>query len=240
MNIHSIRAGIANVHLVGNEHSVVIVDAGWSGHARRILAAVSHMGYKPGDVRLILLTHVHVDHAGSAAELRRLTGAPIGIHKGDAEIARSGTHALPIGRGWMGMSSKWLADRIDLQLAFEKFVPDVWLEEGQTLGAFGLEGYLVHTPGHTRGSVTLALEEGIFLIGDALINLFRVGYPMYWEDPDQGRESGAKIQKLKPRAIYSGHGRAFSGQELDLYLDTRLARGSRLPGEDKQWRTSIK
>lgn len=221
MNIHSIRAGIANVHLVDDGHGLVIVDAGWSGYGRQILSEVTRLGYRPREVRLILLTHVHADHAGSAAELRRLTDAPLAIHRGDARYARAGKHQIPTGRGWIGVSSKWLADRIDLQLGFEPFDPNVWLEEGQTLTDFGIEGYVVHTPGHTQGSVTLAMEEGITLIGDALINMFRVGYPMYWENPEQGRESGLKIQKLKPRMIYSGHGRAFGGDELDRYLDLR-------------------
>ncbi len=225
--IHSIRAGIANVHLVDDGHGVVIVDAGWGGYAGRILSAVSRLGYQPRDVRLILLTHGHVDHVGSAAELRRLSGAPISIHRGDATIACAGKHRIPAGRGWMGISSKWLADRIDLELGFEPFTPDVWLEEGQSLNEYGVEGYVIHTPGHTPGSVTLALEDGIVLVGDALINLFKVGYPMYWENPEQGRESGRKIQRLKPREVYSGHGRAFSGDELDRYMELRPARKSR-------------
>jgi hydroxyacylglutathione hydrolase len=227
MNIHSIRAGIANVHIVDDGRGIVIVDAGWNGYGRQILSAVKRLGYQPRDVRLILLTHVHADHAGSAAELRRLTGAPVAIHRGDAAYASAGKHHIPTGRGWIGASSKWLADRIDLQLKFERFDADVWLEEGQTLNDFGIEGYVIHTPGHTSGSVTLALEEGVTFIGDALINMFRVGYPMYWENPEQGRASGLKIQKLEPRVIYSGHGRAFGGDELDRYLELRLAKRSR-------------
>ena len=227
MKIHSLMAGIANVHLIDDGRGVVIVDAGWRGFAGRILRAVRRLGYQPGDVRLILLTHVHADHAGSAAELRRRTGAPIAAHRADAGYALEGRHGIPTGRGWAGISSKWLADRIDLGLRYEPFTPDIWLEEGQSLGDFGLEGYLVHTPGHTRGSVTLALEDGVTMIGDALINLFKIGYPMYWEEPERARESGRRIQSLKPRVLYSGHGRAFSGEELDRYLEEYLAKKSR-------------
>jgi glyoxylase-like metal-dependent hydrolase (beta-lactamase superfamily II) len=227
MKIHSFNAGIANVHLIDDGRGVVVVDAGWRGFASRILRQVRRLGYQPRDVRLILLTHVHVDHAGSAAELRRLTGAPIAAHRGDAHIALAGRHTMPLGRGWAGVSSKWLVEKSGVELKFEAFTPDIWLEQGQTLGDFGLEGYVVHTPGHTRGSVTLALEDGITLIGDALINLIKVGYPMYWEDPERARESGRKIQGLKPRVLYSGHGRAFSGAQLDHYLEAYAAKKAR-------------
>jgi glyoxylase-like metal-dependent hydrolase (beta-lactamase superfamily II) len=228
MRIHSFRAGIANVHLIDDGRGVVIVDAGWQGSARRILSRVRMLGYAPRQVRLILLTHVHIDHAGSAGELRRQTGAPIAVHRGDARNALTGQHRIPTGRGWAGTGSKWLADRLNLTLAFDAFTPDVWLEEGQTLLDFGLEGYVIHTPGHTAGSVTLALEYGIAIIGDALINMFKVGLPLYWEDPAAGRESAKKIQSLKPRVLYSGHGRVFSGSELDNYMARRAAKKGEL------------
>lgn len=226
MRVHTIRAGIANVHLVDVGSGVIIVDAGWSGYGRRIASTLTRLGYQAGDVRLIFLTHVHADHAGSAAELKQLTGAPIACHRGDETYARTGKHHIPTGRGFAGVTSKWLADRIDLELKYQPFTPDVWLEEGQTLGSFGIEGYVVHTPGHTQGSVTLAMEGGVTFVGDALINLVKVGFPMYWEDPEKGRNSGRKIQRLKPSKIYSGHGRAFDGDELDRYLEARLVKKS--------------
>ena len=227
MEIHSFRAGIANVQFIDDGRGVVVVDTGWQGYAPHILRRIARLGYGPRDVRLIVLTHVHVDHAGSAAELRRLTGAPIAAHRGDAATARAGEHDMPLGRGWAGISSKWLVEKSGMKLSFQPFTPDIWLEEGQTLGDFGVEGYVVHTPGHTRGSVTLALEDGVTLIGDALINMIKVGYPMSWEEPEQARESGAKIQGLKSRVLYSGHGRPFSGAQLEQYLELYAAKKAR-------------
>ncbi len=230
MTIHSFLAGMANVHLidVGHENNggrgIVVVDAGWPGFAERILKRVARIGYQPREVRLILLTHVHVDHAGSAAELRQLTGAPIAMHAGDAHIALAGKHGMPLGRGWAGISSKWIVDRSFRELKFEAFKPDILLEEGQRLADFGVDGCIVHTPGHTLGSATLVLGDGRALIGDALINLFKVGFPMYWEVPELARESARKIQTLKPRMLYSGHGRAFSGAALDRYLEIYAAK----------------
>ncbi len=227
MQIHSFLAGMANVHLVHNGRGVVIVDAGWQGCAGRILKQVARIGYQPREVRLILITHVHVDHAGSAAELRRLTDAPIAIHRGDEPIARAGKHSMPIGRGCAGVSSKWMVDRSFRELKFESFRPDLLLSDGQRLHDFGIEGRIVHTPGHTLGSVTLLLEDRTAFTGDALINLFRVGYPMYWESPDLARESGKKIQALKPRVLHCGHGRAFGGADLDRYLENYAAKKGR-------------
>ncbi len=194
------------------------------GFSGRILRQVQRLGYTPRDIRLIVLTHVHMDHAGSAAELRRRSGAPIAIHRADLPIALAGRHRIPIGRGLAGVSSRWLVERSFKTLRFEAFQPDILIEEGQSLADFGLEGYVVHTPGHTSGSLTLALEDGVTLVGDALINLFRVGYPMYWQDPEAARESGRKIQALKPTVLYSGHGRPFSGGALDEFIESYSAK----------------
>lgn len=227
MRIDSFLAGIANVHLIDDGEGIIVVDSGWPGSAPAIVKRIKRLGYSPQDVRAILLTHGHFDHAGAAVELRRLTGAPIAAHPGDNAYMAAGRHSIPTGRGWAGVSSKWVADRISLWPGFESFKPDVALEEGQTLGQFGLEGYVLHTPGHTAGSATLALEDGITIIGDALINMIKVGFPMYWEAPEQARDSAVKIQASKPRMLYSGHGRPFSGAELDRYLETYWTKKNR-------------
>lgn len=64
------------------------MDTGNPGRPDRILARLAECGVAPGDMRLILLTHGHVDHFGSAAELCERTGAPVAIHALDAEAVR--------------------------------------------------------------------------------------------------------------------------------------------------------
>jgi len=77
--------------LVGDR--VVIVDTGVGGQAERILERIAEEGHAPGDVSLILLTHGHGDHAGSAAALRDATGAPIAL--GDCfAAATAAAHGL--------------------------------------------------------------------------------------------------------------------------------------------------
>ena len=156
------------------------------------------------------------------AELKRRTGAPIAAHRGDAEYARTGRHRLGIGRGWAGVTTQRLSDLVRFEYRFEPFTPDLWLEEGEGLNELGVAALVVHTPGHTLGSISLALQDGVMLIGDALINLFKLGYPMYWECPELARESARRIQSLKPRVLYSGHGRPFDGKELDRFIDLQI------------------
>ena len=135
------------------------MDTGNPGKADRILARLAKHGVAPSDVRLILLTHGHVDHFGSTAELRERTGAPVAIHALDAEAVRQGIHQP----GSLHPTSQLidLLMRIPLPLFPDRapaFDPDVafegeWRLDEYTstpLSAGGVAGRVIHTPGHTR------------------------------------------------------------------------------------------
>lgn len=221
MFIHTIPSLIANIYLIETDSGIVIIDTGFSNAARSVLRTVEQLGHAPRDVRLIFLTHVHLDHAGSAAELHARTGAPIAMHRADVPKARAGKHNLPNGRGLTGKLLEHSFNRTGMQFSYTPFEPDVLLDEGQTLNDFGLNARIIHTPGHTLGSLSLALPDDVMLIGDAMINQFRVGMPLYGEDIDLAYDSLRKIHSLRPRLLFSGHGKPFAGQALTRYFEIK-------------------
>ena len=77
MMIHTLFTGVANTHIVETQNGLAIIDAGMPHQAAAILKRIRALGHSPQDVRVILLTHGHIDHAGSARLLKRLTGAPV-------------------------------------------------------------------------------------------------------------------------------------------------------------------
>lgn len=221
MFIHTVTSLIANSYVISTEGGVAIVDTGFSNAWRDILRTVDQLGYTPPDVRLIFLTHVHMDHAGSAAELRRQTGAPIAMHRADVGKARAGGHNLPHGRGTAGKILERVVNASSLRFRYTPFEPDILVEDGFMLDEFGTVGKVVYTPGHTLGSVSLELGEGVWIIGDAMINQIRVGMPMYGEDIALAYDSLRKINSQSPRILYSGHGKPFSGMEMARYFEIK-------------------
>lgn len=218
MKVHSLFTGIANTHIVENSRGVIVIDAGMPRQARRTMNALRALGHSPQDLKLILLTHGHIDHAGSAVALKRLTGAPIAMHRADARLTATRDLKIPPGRNartdWVGRAIAkfgWMAP-------LETFAPDVWLEDGMSLRDFGLDARVVHTPGHTAGSVSLAFDDGAVFVGDAILNLLHVSFPLFWEDATDAHESACKIRALQPRVCYSGHGRAFDLNALDAFV----------------------
>ena len=77
---------VANVYLVVTEDGLLLVDSGMPGNAKRILAFTKNLGYQPRDLRFIVLTHCDIDHVGSVAKLKELTGAQVAVHELDAPV----------------------------------------------------------------------------------------------------------------------------------------------------------
>lgn len=218
MQIHTLFTGVANTFIVENQNGVMVIDAGMPHQATRILKTIRAHGYSPQDVRLILVTHGHIDHAGSAVALKRLTGAPIALHRDDVRLVITPNLKIPPGRtrttefvGAVMRAFGWLAP-------IETFTPDVMLDDGQSLREFGFDARVIHTPGHTAGSVSVLCDDGTLFVGDSILNLVHVAFPLYWEDAAQARASALKIHALKPRVCYTAHGHPFDANELEAFI----------------------
>lgn len=213
LKVHIIQAGLGCAHLIEYDRGLVLVDTGSRGNERKILRCIRSLGRD--DLRLIFITHAHLDHYGSAAALRRLTGAPIAIHHADA--AAMGRGETPLGsvrgRGRLGLVLLQFGGAI---LAPEPTPADILLDDGEDLASFGLDAVVVHTPGHTPGSSSLLVEKRLALVGDLLSTR---GHPhvqrFYATDWTLIQASLTRIQALKPEWVYPGHGsHPMSGETL--------------------------
>ncbi|MEW5719935.1 MAG: MBL fold metallo-hydrolase, partial [Chloroflexota bacterium] len=188
MKIHTLFSGVANTFIVEDARGVVVVDAGMPRQASRIVNAIRARGRAPQDVRLILITHGHIDHAGSAVALKKLTGAPIAIHRGDARLVATPSLKIPPGRSAATQALGALMRAFGWAVPLDTFVPDVWLDDGQSLREFGLDARVAHTPGHTAGSISVLCDDGALFVGDAILNMLHVAFPLFWEDAASARE----------------------------------------------------
>jgi len=85
-----IEIGIVNVYLIKTNDGLVLVDAVWPNKIDEILEGVRQTGHDSADIKHLLLTHGHVDHAGSAAEIIRRTGAEAYVHAADLALTAAG------------------------------------------------------------------------------------------------------------------------------------------------------
>ena len=201
-----------NAYLLAGER-IVIVDTGIGGQAEHILETLAELGRVPSDVSLILLTHGHGDHAGSAAALREATGAPVALGAGDEEKCLAGVDTEMEGRGFVGRSLlKLIRSRQNATPAgSEPAGPraDVIIAEELSLAEYGVDAVVVPTPGHTRGSLSVFTAAGDALVGDLL-----GGGGLSRKVPHRGifvcdqAAMDASIEAViarSPQATYTGH-----------------------------------
>lgn len=148
-NITLVRHLFANIYLIEHEGGLIAVDAGNKGSKKRILRKIKELGYAPGDLSIILLTHGHFDHFGGAFDLQVGTGAAIAAHKADLPAYEKG------GVGIMPEPLNWILNHIGIfkpgLFGARPLTIDHFVEDGNFI-----EGWqVIHTPGHTAGTISL-------------------------------------------------------------------------------------
>ena len=136
--------------ILGDEvtHEAMVVDPG--DNIPEILSRLQKHGLS---VRQIVVTHAHIDHVGGAALLKRVTGAPVFLNQQDLGLLG----AMEIQAGWLGIPTPKVVP------------PDASADDGLTVGLPTLQAEVIHTPGHTPGSICLLFpKHGLLLAGDTL------------------------------------------------------------------------
>ncbi len=213
--VHPVRLGIANAYIVRHK-GAIIVDTGDPGNENAILDAAKDLGIVPEDIRLILLTHGHGDHAGSARRLREMTGAKVAVHRDDAEKLRYGNQGK--------LRAACLTGRVlgpffgGKKARYPPLDPDILIGDSFDLRPFGVDGTVIPTPGHTLGSVSVFLAGDDVIVGDLIfpsIPSEKPGLPFWADDIDAVCRSIALVRERHPRTVYTGHGGPFSGEAIE-------------------------
>jgi len=150
----------ANVYLIESDIGLILVDTGFRGNTWKVLRAIRQLGYKPSDLSMIVLTHAHFDHFGGAATLKDRTGAQVAGHSADVKYFELGGLGAMTGI----ISGKFHADRaVKVKILGAPSVRiDKPLEDGDQIG----EWNVVHTPGHTPGTISLhSKKRGVLITG---------------------------------------------------------------------------
>ena len=184
VKIKRLRSGIVSSFLVYNNDAVILVDTGHSGATQNFIDAIGEIQKCPGDVNLIVLTHTHFDHAGGAKRIRELTKAPLAVHRSEATFLRKGRTPVPDGTRWKGKVLAALGRTFGRRLTrYPAVEPDLLVDEELSLTDYGIPGSVVHTPGHTSGSLSVLLDSGEAIVGDNVLGISSKNhYPPFAND----------------------------------------------------------
>jgi len=228
-----VEIGLSNGWIIRSGRGAALVDAGFDGFAPRVAWGLRHMGLAPSDLKLIIITHAHVDHIGALSDIVRGTGAAVAVHELEAEYVRTGQPLMPRGLTPRGRITVALGNRHPEALRVRAVEPKVIVRNELDLAPWGLAGRVVETPGHSPGSVSVVLEDGRAYVGDLVVNSFRPMLPLrtscFGDSPEEMPVSWRKVLDLGARVICPGHGRSFPAALLAKLLARLLAKTSR-PG----------
>jgi ribonuclease/clavin/mitogillin len=187
MNILNVGYGSTNYYLIGQNTTPLLIDVGWPGTLPKLLNIFRRKRVSLKDIKYLLITHYHPDHAGLAQELK-LKGIQLVVLENQQSF-------IPKLRTYMKPSYPYLEITPDdnLNLNFK--------DSREFLLRLGIRGEIIHTPGHSDDSVSLILDEGIAFTGDL------PGLAWAREDSiHQVELSWKSLRALNVKTIYPGHG----------------------------------
>jgi hydroxyacylglutathione hydrolase len=223
VRIEAVPLGVDTCYLL-RDRGTVLVDAGVPGMAAAFTRRLARLRVAPREVTLVVITHGHFDHAGSANEIRAATGAAVAVHRDDVAKVEAGSRWSTSGTTtWGRLSYRLFAPLFNRLARLPRLQPDLVLgDDGLDLHEHGIPGRVVHTPGHTLGSVSVLLDSGEALVGDLAMNRFpltvRPSLPIYADDIDAVRRSWAKLRAIGVHTVYPAHGEPFPVEALDRQL----------------------
>ena len=232
-SLHRLGEDPVGCYLLEEAGAVTIVDAGLPGYYSDLESELRAMGRTIDDVRALVLTHGHSDHIGFAERVRTEHGLPVSVHELDAALARGEVGNPSAGSGERKLSSLlsflvWSARKGALRT---KTLTEVsTFDAGTTLDVPGALR-VIHTPGHTPGSVMLhAAGHDALFSGDGIITTSVVSgrsgpqVSPFTADPDQALASLDNIADVAASWVLPGHGPAWN-QGVAIAVEAARATG---------------
>ena len=187
-SVRLLKYSTTNTYLIQGRDGFLLVDTGWAGKLPEFFRALDEMHIVAQEISYVLLTHFHPDHIGIAQDIAE-TGAQVLIMDVQKEFVHSSDAIFAKERG----SSFKPIDESRARVL-------TCAESRAFLRGFGIEGEILHTPGHSDDSISLWLDQGDLFVGD--LN------PLYELELHRGTQIGATWEMLlskNPKKVYYGH-----------------------------------
>jgi len=207
------KLGSVNCYLIKTDTGYILIDTGVSNKRTDIEKELESAGCKPGNLKLIVLTHGDFDHTGSAAYLRKKFGTKIAMHYDDSGMVERGNMFFNRKKG--NILIRMVVPIIFGFSKSKRFKPDLYIEDGYDLSEYGFDAKVLYIPGHSKGSIGILTAGGDLFCGDLLENTDKPVLNSLIDDLAAANASVEKLKKLKINTVYPGHGKPFP---MELFI----------------------
>lgn len=221
-DVIQVLAGRSNVFVLRNGEKNLLVDTSVSRLRKNLQRRLDSLGVKTIDY--LVLTHAHFDHAANARHIQKKYKAKVIVQRVDEPWLSAGDNMLPAGtnlitRAIVNLLGKWLFHLF----RYEPCHPDIVVDSHYNLSSFGENVYLVHSPGHTPGSMSIIVDDELALVGDTLFGVFRwTVFPPYARDPETMVRSWRKLLQTNCSLFLPSHGTSIQRTLLKKDYDRRI------------------
>ena len=216
VKIYPIHCGFDTVYALKGD-GVILIDGGDPNKLGNIKKGIAKALIQPEEIKLIILTHGHWDHIGSARDIKQMTRARILLHHKDMHFLADEIPTQPPGLTTWGKTMNTMLTLVSPLIHIPKFEVDIIAEDKElSLAEYGIPGRIIPTPGHSWGSVSVLLDSGDVFVGDLAMNLFPLrlnpGLPVFGDDMAIVKNSWKKLLDRDVKTIYPAHGNSFPSQ----------------------------
>jgi glyoxylase-like metal-dependent hydrolase (beta-lactamase superfamily II) len=204
--IIQVLSGRSNVFLLSSGAKNILIDTSsefmWSTLNKRLKQLnITVIDY-------LILTHSHFDHAANSNRIKSDYKASVIIHQNEAANLASGRNPATSGTNFVTRSLAGMLSRPWMTfLNYEPCAYDLVVDKRLDLSDFGFNAYILYTPGHTVGSMSIIVDDEIALVGDCMFGIFRsTVFPPYAEDPEEMISSWGRLLDTGCKLFLPSHG----------------------------------
>ncbi len=200
-----IVSGRSSVFLLTNGVDRILIDTSSPDSWEKINIRLISLNIKTIDY--LILTHTHYDHAGNACKIKENFKAKVIVHKDEKEIIQNGLNVVPKGTVLFTKIMVKLTKNIAKKMTFQACRPDILVDSSLNLKNFGFNAYILHTPGHSKGSISVVIDNEITIVGDAMFGISRKSiFPPFADNISDMLKSWKKLLDTGSNIFLPAHG----------------------------------
>lgn len=211
MIVYQVLSGRSNSFLVSSNDKYFLIDTGRSSSWKKLSKNLDDI-LGENQLSCLILTHTHFDHAENGAKLKDKYKCKVIVHESESDYLKNGDSPLPKGTNILTrFLINFIGKRIQNRYKYEPAHFDFLVDEKFDLNEFGFNAYILHTPGHSPGSISIIIDNELAIVGDAMFGVFKWSiFPPFANNTQLMIESWGKLLETDCSTYLPGHGSEIS------------------------------
>lgn len=221
--IYQILEGRSNSFILDQYNQFILIDTGRKSSKKELFDRINNIIGK-NKLSCLILTHTHFDHVENAKSLKEKYNCKILVHQSEVTHIKNGNTPLPGGTNLLTkFMINMLGKRAQSRYKYDPVDPDILVDKLYGLSSLGFNGDIIPTPGHSKGGLSIIIDDQIAIAGDTIFGVFSNStYPPFADNPDIMIESWGKLLNTNCKLFLPGHGKAISHRLLEKEYEKHL------------------